>query len=55
MDQLTLEIYQTKFPSLHAFLAIVPDDGSVVNHQPEFAHATITNEAKNAITQWVVF
>ena len=38
-----------KFPSLHAFLAIVPDDGKVVNHQPEFAHATITPKAKQAI------
>ena len=38
-----------QFPSLHAFLAIVPDDGSVVNHQPEFAHATVTKEAKKAI------
>ena len=38
-----------KFPSLHAFLAIVPDDGKVVNHQPEFAHATVTKEAKEAI------
>ena len=38
-----------KCPSLHAFLAIVPDDGSVVNHQPEFAHATVTKEAKQAI------
>ena len=37
------------FPSLHAFLAIVPDDGSVVNHHPEFAHATITPKAKQAI------
>mgnify|MGYP001197482985 CR=1 FL=1 len=36
-------------PSLHAFLAIVPDDGSVVNHQPEFAHATLTNDAKETI------
>ena len=38
-----------QFPSLHAYLAIVPDDGSVVNHQPEFAHATVTKEAKKAI------
>ena len=38
-----------KYPSLHAFLAIVPDDGKVVNHQPEFAHATITPKAKQAI------
>ena len=38
-----------KFPSLHAFLAIVPDDGKVVNHQPEFANATITPKAKQAI------
>jgi len=36
-------------PSLHAFLAIVPDDGSVVNHQPEFADATLTTAAKEAI------
>ena len=36
-------------PSLHAFLAIVPDDGSVVNHQPEFADATLTAAAKEAI------
>ena len=38
-----------KFPSLHAFLAIVTDDGKVVNHQPEFANATITQKAKQAI------
>ena len=36
-------------PSLHSFLAIVPDDGSVVNHQPEFADATLTTAAKEAI------
>ena len=36
-------------PSLHAFLAIVPDDGSIVNHQPEFADATLTAAAKEAI------
>ena len=36
-------------PSLHAFLAIVPDDGSIVNHQPEFADATLTTAAKEAI------
>ena len=36
-------------PSLHAFLAIVPDDGSVVNHQPEFADATLTTAAKETI------
>jgi len=36
-------------PSLHAFLAIVPDDGSVVNHQPEFADATLTKTAKETI------
>ncbi len=36
-------------PSLHAFLAIVPDDGKVVNHQPEFADATLTRGAKEAI------
>src|SRR5210317_194320 len=38
-----------KYPSLHAFLAIVPDDGKIVNHQPEFADATVTPEAKKAI------
>lgn len=36
-------------PSLHAFLAIVPDDGSIVNHQPEFADATITERAHETI------
>ena len=36
-------------PSLHAFLAIVPDDGKVVNHQPEFADATLTTAAKETI------
>ena len=36
-------------PSLHSFLAIVPDDGSVVNHQPEFADATLTTAAKETI------
>jgi len=36
-------------PSLHAFLAVVPDDGSVVNHQQEFADATLTTAAKEAI------
>jgi len=36
-------------PSLHAFLAIVPDDGSVVNHQPEFADATLSTAAKETI------
>tara|TARA_B100000579_G_scaffold388024_1_gene360856 strand:- start:715 stop:1878 length:1164 start_codon:yes stop_codon:yes gene_type:complete len=36
-------------PSLHAFLAIVPDDGNVVNHQPEFAEATLKSDAKNTI------
>ena len=36
-------------PSLHAFLQIVDDDGKIVNHQPEFAHATITKRATDMI------
>ncbi len=36
-------------PSLHAFLQIIDDDGKIVNHQPEFAHATITKRATDMI------
>jgi len=36
-------------PSLHAFLQIVEDDGKIVNHQPEFADATITDRAISSI------
>ena len=36
-------------PSLHAFLQIVDDDGKIVNHQPEFAHATVTKRATDMI------
>jgi len=36
-------------PSLHAFLQIVDDDGTIVNHQPEFAHATVTKRATDMI------
>ena len=36
-------------PALHAFLQIVEDDGKIVNHQPEFADATITDRAVNSI------
>ena len=36
-------------PSLHAFLQIVDDNGKIVNHQPEFAHATISKRATDMI------
>ena len=36
-------------PSLHAFLQIVDDDGKIVTHQPEFAHATVTKRATDMI------
>lgn len=38
-----------QIPSLHAFLAVVPDDGKIVNHQPEFTEATIKPAAIEAI------
>ena len=41
--------------SLHAFLQIVDDDGKIVNHQPEFAHATVTKRATDMIETGSVF
>jgi len=36
-------------PSLHSFIQIVDDDGKIVNHQEEFAKASITKRATNGI------
>ena len=49
MDLQILAIFQNRFLRCMLFLAVVPDDGKIVNHQPEFTEATIKPAAIEAI------